>query len=242
VLAEPLEVGDRLLEAVEVLGRVGDEHGRRAQALGQIAVGSAQAEDVVDARLVGHKDLVGVHRVDAEDEAAFAQLGDHRGALVEPAALEREAEVDHVGAGVAVVAGELEDLVPAQPRDVVDLREHADVAGAVAGAGVGLPEPARDLFQVGGALLGGDPEALGQYLGLALAEAGDHDPRDLLGRLEEARDPAGGHQRGHSDLHDRDVVVERQLGAVQRVTQGRRGELAGHKQEPLGHGRVRVRR
>ena len=28
-LAEPLEVGDRLVEAVEVLGRVGDQHRRR---------------------------------------------------------------------------------------------------------------------------------------------------------------------------------------------------------------------
>jgi len=49
-LAEALEVGDRRLEAVEVLGRVGDEHGRRALVLGKVAVGPVEAEDIVDAR------------------------------------------------------------------------------------------------------------------------------------------------------------------------------------------------
>ena len=37
-LAEPFEVGDGRLEAVEVLGRVRDQHGRGAQALGELAV------------------------------------------------------------------------------------------------------------------------------------------------------------------------------------------------------------
>ena len=68
-LAEPLEVGDRRVEAVEVLGRVGDQHRRRPQALGEVPVGAVEAEHVVDARLVGHEDLVGVERVDAQREA-----------------------------------------------------------------------------------------------------------------------------------------------------------------------------
>ena len=234
-LAEPFEVGDRRVEAVEVLGRVRYQHRRRRQALGEVPVRAVQAEHVLHAGLVGHQDLVGIERVDAQLEAGGAQLGDHARPVAEPVAAEREPEVDHVRAGVAVVPGQLQDAVAIQARDVVDLGEHADVALAVARARVGLPEPARERLEVRGALLGRDPEALAQDVDLALAHPRDHDPRDRLRHVEEARDPVGGHQRGHRDLHDRDVVVERELGAAQRVPQRGRRELAGHEQQPLGH-------
>ena len=82
--------------------------------------------------------------------------------LVEPVAAEREPEVDHVRARVAVVLGEREDAVAVEARDVVDLGEHADVALSVARARVGLAEPGRQRLEVRGALLGRDPEALAQ--------------------------------------------------------------------------------
>jgi hypothetical protein len=205
--------------------------------LGEVPVGAVQAEHVLHAGRVGHQDLVGIERVDAEREAGGAQLGDHTRSLVEPIAAEREAEVDHVGAGVAVVPGHRQDLVAIQPRDVVDLGEHADVALAVVRARVGLAEPTRDRLEVGRALVGRDAEALAQHPHVARAHARDHDPRDRLGHLEEAGDPVGGHQRRHRDLHHRDVVLERQVGAVQRVAQRGRGELAGDEQQPLGHAR-----
>ena len=104
---------------------------------------AVEAEDVVHARRVGHEDLVGVERVDAEREAAGLELGDHLRALVEPVAVEREPEVDDVGAGVAVVARRRDDPLAVEARDVVDLGEHADVARAVARARVGLPEERR---------------------------------------------------------------------------------------------------
>ena len=103
-LAEPAQVRDGRVEAVEVVGRVGDQHRRRAQPLREVAVVAVEAEDVVHARGVGHEDLVGVERVDAEREAAGLEVGDHVRPVVEPVAVEREAEVDDVSAGVAVVA------------------------------------------------------------------------------------------------------------------------------------------
>ena len=234
-LPSRFEVGDRRVEAVEVVGRVRDQHRRRRQALGEVPVRAVEAEHVLHAGLVGHQDLVGIERVDAQLEAGVAQLGDHARPVVEPVAAEREPEVDHVRAGVAVVLGEREDLVAIQARDVVDLGEHADVALAVARARVGLPEPARDRLEVRGPLVGRDAEALAEDVDLALAHPRDHDPRDRLGHVEALRDPVGGHQRGHRDLHHGDVVVEREVGAAQRVPQRGRGELAGHEQQPLGH-------
>jgi hypothetical protein len=147
----------------------------------------------------------------------------------------RQTEVDDVRPGVAVVVRQLEHAVALQPRHVVDLREHLDVARAVVGAGVGLPEPARQRLEVGRALLGRDPEALAEDLDLALAEARDHDPRDRVRHVQEARDPVRRHECGHGDLHDGDVVVERQVGAAQRVAQGRRREPAGDEEQPLGY-------
>jgi hypothetical protein len=67
-------VTDRLVEAVEVLRAVGDQDGGRGQALGEVAVRGVEAQDVPHAGLVGHDDLVGVERVDAELEAGVAQL------------------------------------------------------------------------------------------------------------------------------------------------------------------------
>ena len=162
-LAELLQVGDGRVEAVEVVGRVGDQHRRRAQALRDVAVVPVEAEDVVHARRVGHEDLVGVERVDAQREAAGLEVGDHAGPLVEPVAVQREPEVDDVGAGVAVVARRLDDPLAGQAPDVVDLGEHADVARAVARAGVGLPEEGGEPLEVGGALLGRDAELLAEH-------------------------------------------------------------------------------
>ena len=64
------------------------------------------------------------------------------GPVVEPLAVEREPEVDDVGAGVAVVGRRRDDLLAIEVRDVVDLGEDADVARAVARARVGLAEEA----------------------------------------------------------------------------------------------------
>ena len=196
---------------------------------------TVEAEHVVHARRIGHQDLVGVERVDAEREAAGLEVGDHLRSLVEPVAVERQAEVDHVGAGVAVVARRLDDLLAVEARDVVDLGEDADVARAVARACVGLAEERRQALEVGGALLGRDVELLAEHRDVALARARDHDPRDVARDLEPAGDPGRGHERGDRDLHDRDVVVERQLGAPQRLAQRRRRQLAGHEQVSIGH-------
>ena len=228
-------MGDGRVEAVEVVGRVGDQHRRRAQLLRDVAVVPVEAEDVVHARRVGHEDLVGVERVDAEREAAGLEVGDHLRPFLEPVAVEREPEVDDVGAGVAVVARRLDDLLAVEVRDVVDLGEHADVARAVARARVGLAEERRQALEVGRALLGRDVELLAEHLGVALAQARDHDPRDPGRDLEPAGDPGRGHQRRDRDLHDRDVVVERQLRAPQRLAQRGRRELAGHEQVAIGH-------
>jgi len=197
--------------------------------------GAVEAEHVVDAGLVGHQDLVRVQRVDAQREAALAQRGDRRRPLVEPRAPEREPEIDHVGALSAVALGLLEHRLAAQPRYVVDLGEHAHVARAVGRAPAGAAEVARERLQVGRPLLDGEPEALGEHVGLALAQSRDHDPRDRLGDLQEARDPARGHERRDGDLHHRDVVVERQLSALERVAQRARGQLARDEQQALGH-------
>ncbi len=214
-LPSVLEVGDRRVEAVEVLGRVGDQHRRRAQALGEVPVGAVEAEHVVDARLVGHEDLVGVERVDAQREAGLAQVGDHPGPLVEPVAVEREPEVDDVGAGVAVVLGDREDLVAVEARDVVDLGEDADVALAVARPRVVLPEP-----RSAGALRSSGPFSAGiPKRSPSTSTSPSHIPGIMIRvtavrDLEALGDPVGGHQRGDRDLHDRDVVVERQVGAA----------------------------
>ena len=69
-LAELAQVGDGRVEAVEVVGRVRDQHRRRAQLRRHVPVLPVEAEHVVHARRVGHQDLVGVERVDAEREAA----------------------------------------------------------------------------------------------------------------------------------------------------------------------------
>jgi hypothetical protein len=203
-----------------------------------VPVRAVEAEHVLHAGFVGHQDLVGIERVDAQLEAGVAQFGDDRRPLAQPVAAEREPEVDHVGAGVAVVLGHLEDAVAVQARHVVDLGEHADVALSVARACIGLPKPARERLEVRGTLVGRDPEALAQDVDLALAHPWDHDPRHRLGHVEELCDPVGGHQRGHRDLHHGDVVVEREVGATQRVPQRGRGELAGDEQQALGHGWV----
>ena len=159
-LAEPAQVRDGRVEAVEVVGRVGDQHGRRAQPLREVAVVAVEAEDVVHARGVGHEDLVGVERVDAEREAAGLEVGDHLRPVVEPVAVEREAEVDDVGAGVAVVLGRLDDPLAVEVGDVVDLGEDPDVARAVARPRVGLAEERGQALEVGRALLGREVEAL----------------------------------------------------------------------------------
>jgi hypothetical protein len=228
-------VGDRRVEAVEVGRCVGDEHRRGAQLARHMTVVPVEAEDVVDARRIGHQDLVGVQRVDAQREPLGLELRDHRRPVVEPGAIQREPEVDDVGAGVAVVARPLDDPLAVEVGHVVDLREHADVARAVARARVGLAEEGRQPLEIGRALLGRDRELLGEHGGIALAEAGDHDPRDPLRDLEPAGDPGRGHERRDGDLHHRHVVVERQLGAAQRLAQRGRRELAGHEQVAIGH-------
>ena len=235
-----LQVRDGRVEAVEVVGRVRDQHRRRAQPVRDVTVGAVEAEDVVHARRVGHQDLVGVERVDAEHEAARLQVGDRLRSLVEPGRVERQPEVDDVGAGVAVVGRRRDDLLAVEPLHAVDLGEHADVARAVARARVGLSEERRQALEVGRALLGRDAELLAEDLGVALAATRDHDPRDVRRDLEAAGDPGRRHQRRDRDLHDRDVVVERQLGAPQRLAQRGRRELAGHEEIPIGHRVARV--
>jgi hypothetical protein len=64
-------------------------------------------------------------------------------------------------------------------------------------------------------------------------------PRHVRPDLEAAGDPVRGHQRGDRDLHDRDVVVEGQLRALERRAQRGLRELAGHEQVSLGHRRRR---
>ena len=234
-LAELPQVRDGRVEAVEVVGRVRDQHRGRAQPVRDVTVAAVEAEDVVHASGVGHQDLVGVERVDAEREPARLQVGDRLRPLVEPVRLERQPEVDDVGAGVAVVARRRDDLLAVEPLHAVDLGEHADVAPAVARARVGLAEERRQSLEVGGALLGGEAELLREDLGVALAATRDHDPRDVRRDLEPAGDPARRHQRRDRDLHHRDVVVERQLGAPQRLAQRGLRELAGHEQVAIGH-------
>jgi hypothetical protein len=234
-LAERLQMGDGRVEAVEVVGRVGDQDGRRAQALGDMPVVPVEAEDVIHARSVGHEDLVGVQRVDAQREAAGLQVGDHLRAFVEPVAVKRQPEVDDVRAGVAVVARRLDDPLAVQTRDVVDLGEHTDVARAVARAGVGLSEEGGEPLEVGRALLGREAELLAEHRGVALAQARDHDPRDIRRELQALGDPGRGHERRDRDLHDRDVVRERQLGPAQRRAQRGRRELAGHEQVAISY-------
>src|SRR5215212_5035031 len=131
-LAELPQVSDGRVQAVEVVGRVGDQHGRRAELPRHVEVVPGEAEDVVHAGRVGHEDLVGVERVDAEREAAGLEVADHLRPLLEPGPVEREPEIDDVGAGVAVVARHLGDPLAVEVRDVVDLGEDADVARAVA--------------------------------------------------------------------------------------------------------------
>jgi hypothetical protein len=234
-LAEPAQVRDGHVEAVEILRRVGDQHRRGAQLLRDVAVVPVEAEDVVHARGVGHEDLVGVERVDAEREPLRLELADHLRSFVEPVAVEREPEVDDVGAGVAVVARRLEDPLALEVRDVVDLGEDPDVARAVARPRVGLAEERGQALEIGRALLGRDVEPLADDRGVALAHPRDHDPGDAGRDLEPAGDPVRGHQRGDRDLHHRDVVLERQLGPLQRSVQRRRRQLAGHEQVAIGH-------
>ena len=88
------------------------------------------------------------------------QVADHLRPFLEPVAVEREPEVDDVGAGVAVVGRRLDDALAVEVRNVVDLGEHADVARPVARARVGLAEEGRQALEVGGALLGRDVELL----------------------------------------------------------------------------------
>ena len=234
-LAELPQVGDGPVQAVQVVGRVGDQHGRRAELPRHMAVVPGEAEDVVHTGRVGHEDLLGVERVDAEREAAGLEVADHLRPLLEPVAVEREPEVDDVGAGVAVVARRRDDPLAIEVRDVVDLGEHADVTRAVARARVGLAEERRQALEVGRALRGRDAELLAEHRRVALAQTRDQDLRHLGRDLEPAGDPVRGHQGGDGDLHDRDVVVERQVGPPERLAQRGRRELAGHEQESIGH-------
>ena len=64
--AELLHPGRHPAEAVEVVRILGDQHRRRAQALGQVDRLRREAEHVVHAGGIGHADVLGVERVDAE--------------------------------------------------------------------------------------------------------------------------------------------------------------------------------
>src|SRR5690606_31660223 len=107
----------------------------------------------------------------------------------------RAADVDHVRAARAVVRGALEDLLDAQPRGVVDLREDLDVVRPVVAAHRGEPEVLRDLAEIPGPLLRGDAEAGLQDLLVTLYAPREQDQVDVRRRLEEPGDPLGRQQR-----------------------------------------------
>ncbi len=119
----------------------------------------------------------------------------------------RAADVDDVGARLAVALGLASNGVAREPRRVVDLGDDLDVPRAVLARLGGPPEMARDLAQVLGSLLDAHADVVRHGPGVALAQPRDHHQVGARRHGQRTRDPGRGHQCRDGDLQHRHVIV-----------------------------------
>ncbi len=230
--AGSLDRRDQRHEGVEPPRQLGEEHDARAVLRNRVEhldVVVREAEHERGAGIDGEGDLAGVERVDADAEAVSDEPA-HDVGQPRKRQTRRAADVDDVGAGLAIVRRLRANLVRRQSWRVVDLGHDLDVVRAVVARELLVAEVFGDLAKVLGALADGDAGAAGDDLHVALAEPGDEDQLRAGRHVEKARDPRRRHERGDRDAEHGDVVREggRHLG--ERPAERGLGERAGDEE------------
>ena len=156
---------------------------------------------------VGH--LVRVEAVEG-DAVSFGAEGADGFTDAGPGGAGIAAEVDDVGAGVAVGAGQSKNVGQRQTWSVVDLGEDGDVMGAIAGRRAArLAEELGQVAQVFRAAFGGAAGDVRHRFEIAGTQARQDDAVEACSRQDEMiGDPGGGGQGDDGDGQHGDVAGE----------------------------------